>query len=95
LRGKNREETEPNKIIYPGSISLGFCCSHHPGSDLLTIIFSIAAAVLLWRSIQALHPEYKISGVRPHLMDDVLYAIGFIILTLAIIAGLIALTQSR
>lgn len=60
-----------------------------------SIIFSIAAAVLIWQGIQALHPEYQISGVRPHLTDDVLYAIGFIALALSIIAGSIALARYK
>ena len=62
---------------------------------ITSIIFCIAATALLWQGVQALHPEYQISGVRPHLSHDVLYAIGFIVLAFAIVAGSIALARYK
>ena len=62
---------------------------------ITAVILSIAASVLIWEGIKVIHPEYQISGVRPHLTDDLLYAIGFMILTLAILSGSIALARLK
>jgi len=63
--------------------------------SIMALILSIAVSILIWQGIKAIHPEYQISGVRPHLTDDALYAIGFLVLSLAIVSGLIALARLK
>jgi hypothetical protein len=62
---------------------------------LLSIVFSVGIAFLLWWGIQALHPEYGYSPLRPRISDDFLYSVGFIALALAIFVGLIALARKK
>lgn len=54
------------------------------GLGFLAFMISMALCVvivdLLWLGILALHPEYDYSSYRPHLSDDYLYFVGFIIL---------------
>ncbi len=57
---------------------------------LLSLAVSVGIAVLLWLGLQALHPEYALSALRPHVSDDHLYGIGFIALALAVSAFAIA-----
>lgn len=64
-------------------------------TGIMFVILCIAVAVLIWQGINAIHPEYQISGVRPHLTDDALYAIGFMVLSLAIVSGLITLARVK
>ncbi|MGD8814045.1 MAG: M28 family peptidase, partial [Anaerolineales bacterium] len=62
---------------------------------LLSIGFSVVLANLLWSGIQALHPEYGYSELHPHLSDDLLYALGFIALSLAVFVFSIALARKK
>jgi len=70
-------------------MSLGFLVC------LSGVALSVALAVVLWLGNQALHPEYQVSAVRPHLSDDSLYAIGFMVLALAIATSLVALARLK
>jgi hypothetical protein len=62
---------------------------------LVGLAVSVAIAELLWLGIQALHPEYGYSAVRPHLSDDLVYAIGFIALALAVFTSAIAIARKQ
>lgn len=62
---------------------------------LICLVMGVGIAVLLWLGIQALHPEYQYSPVRPHLSDDYLYAIGFILLALAITTFVIEAVRKK
>lgn len=62
---------------------------------LLGLAIIVGVANLLWRGIQALHPEYGYSVFRPHLSDDYLYAIGFIALALSVTVFSIAIARRK
>ena len=64
-------------------------------TGIMNLILCIAVAFLIWQGIDAIHPEYQISGVRPHLTDDALYALGFMVLSLAIVSGSITLARLK
>jgi len=69
------------------------------GSGLMTLLFSLVLGLgltcLLWLGIQALHPEYQVSPIRPHLNNDSLYAIGFFILVFAVASASIAMARQK
>lgn len=69
------------------------------GAGLLTLLLSLVLGLgftcLLWLGIQALHPKYQASPVRPHLSNDSLYAIGFFILVLAVATISIAMARKK
>ncbi|NIM94504.1 MAG: M28 family peptidase [Anaerolineales bacterium] len=62
---------------------------------LICLVLSIGVAMLLWQGIQLIHPEYEYSSLRPHLSDDQLYTIGFILLALAMMASVVALVRKK
>jgi hypothetical protein len=62
---------------------------------LASLALGVGIAILIWLGIQGFHPEYQYSPVRPHLRDDYLYAIGFIILELAITTGVITVARKK
>ena len=62
---------------------------------LVFLVASIGIAYLIWHGLQALHPEYAYSTVRPHLSDDALYASGFFVLALAIVIGVIIVVRKK
>jgi hypothetical protein len=62
---------------------------------LLSLVLNLGIVYLVWQGIQALHPEYEYSSVRPRLSDDYLYAAGFIFLTLAFAAFSIAVARKK
>ncbi|HSF82909.1 MAG TPA: M28 family peptidase [Anaerolineales bacterium] len=69
------------------------------GSGFLTLLLCLALSlgitILFWQGIQVLHPEYQYSGVRTHLSDDYLYALGFFVLALTITTGLVAMVRQK
>jgi hypothetical protein len=62
---------------------------------LLSLMLSMVAVILLWQGIQIIHPEYQYSSYRPHLSDDLLYALGFCALALAVTSAIIALARRK
>jgi hypothetical protein len=70
-------------------LGLGF------GAFLLSVVLSVGIVSLLWQGIQALHPAYGYSALRPRISDDFLYTVGFIALALAIFAGSIAVARKK
>ncbi len=65
----------------------------------LALVISLALSVvlvnLIWKLIQAIHPEYGYFYLRPHLSDDWLYAIGFIVLILALSTISVAVVRKK
>ena len=90
-------------LFYLGSTAYGFHRKELTwrgfGSGLLTLLLSLVLGLgftcLLWLGIQALHLEYQVSPIRPHLSDDSLYAIGFFILVLAVATASIAMVRKK
>lgn len=65
---------------------------------LLSFVLSVAIANLVWQGILALHPEYAYVGAsafRQKLSDDFLYAMGLIVLALAVAAASIAVARKK
>jgi len=62
---------------------------------LVSLVLSLGITSLLWLGIQALHPEYQYSSLRPHLSDDVLYAFGFFFMSLAVATISIAVARKK
>ena len=65
---------------------------------LLSLVLSVVLVNLIWRCILAFHPEYayvSFSWYRPQLSDDFLYAVGFIVLALAVVISSIAVARKR
>jgi hypothetical protein len=62
---------------------------------VLSLVGSVVIANLLWLGIQSLHPEYGYSSLRVHLSDDWLYAVGFIMMTLAVSTISIAVVRKK
>ncbi len=62
---------------------------------LICLVLAVGVAILLWLGIQALHPEYQYSPVRPHLSEDHLYAIGLFVLALATTTSVIAIVRKK
>jgi hypothetical protein len=76
------------KLTWQGTV-LGFLAA------LFSLALSVALAILIWRGVQALHPGYAYSAVRPHLSDDQLYALGFFVLSLVVATSSIAVARKR
>jgi len=64
-------------------------------TGLISIILSVLLVGLLWLGIQALHPEYQYSTYRPHLSDNYLYFIGFLLLALLVASASIAIARRK
>lgn len=65
---------------------------------LLGLVLSVVMANLFWRGILVFHPEYAYTSTslfRQKLSSDFLYAIGFILLTLAVIVALVSLARKK
>lgn len=65
---------------------------------LLSLVLSVVIANLIWRGILALHPEYAYTSVsmyRQKLSDDSLYAIGLIVLALAVVASSVVVARKK
>jgi len=62
---------------------------------LFCMALSIGIVNLFWFGIQHFHPEYQYSQYRPRLSNDFLYAIGFIVLTLAIFMFMITIVRKK
>jgi hypothetical protein len=65
---------------------------------LLGLVLSVVIANLVWRGILALHPGYAFTSAsmfRQKLSDDFLYAIGFIVLALAVTSSSIAMARRK
>jgi hypothetical protein len=77
------------RVLTWRGLELGF------GAFLLSVVLSVGIVSLLWRGIQALHPEYGYSALRPRTSDDFLYTVGFIALALAIFVGSIAILRKK
>jgi hypothetical protein len=69
------------------------------GLSLVAFLIYVAASLgitfLIWQGIQALHPDYQYSTVRPHLSGDALYLVGFGFLALAVATGMIVVARKK
>jgi hypothetical protein len=90
-------------LCFLGTLAYGFVKQdltwRGVGLGLLTFLIYLATSMgltyLLWNGLQALHPEYAYSAVRPHLSEDALYVAGFVALSLAVAVCLIVLTRRK
>jgi len=65
---------------------------------ILGLVLSVVMANLLWRGILIFHPEYAYSSAslfRHKLSSDFLYAIGLIVLSLAITVSLVVMARKK
>ncbi len=79
-------------LCFLGTLIYGFRRGHLTwlgmGFSILTylvyLVLSLGVTYLVWQVLQALHPEYAYSALRPHLSEDGIYIVGFSFLILAI-----------
>jgi hypothetical protein len=62
---------------------------------LIDLTLSVGIATLSWRGILALHPEYESTLLRVYVNDSILYALGLLVLALAVAASTVAVARRK